>query len=81
MWQSLTKNWKTTVAGILTFLMGVPSFVTALQAWGAHQAVDWRSVAVSVALTAGGAGLVAAKDATTHSTPTEVTQAGAQTSK
>jgi hypothetical protein len=70
------KNWKTTLAGVVAFLMSVPAFVSALQAWGAHQAVDLRSVFISVALTAGGVGLMAAKDSTTHSTPAEVTQAG-----
>ena len=72
MWQSITANWKTTLAGILTFLTSVPAFVTAIEAWGRHQPVDWRSVLVSVAITAAGAGLLVAKDSTTHSTLEEV---------
>jgi hypothetical protein len=77
-WEAITKNWKTTLAGILTFLLGAPAFVSALQAWGAHQPVDWRAVLVSVALTAGAAGLLSAKDSSTHSTVAEVSKATAQ---
>lgn len=68
----LTKNWKTTLAGVATFLAGVPGFVAALEAWSHHQAVDWRQVIVSIALSAAGAGLASAKDSTTHSTADEV---------
>lgn len=80
-WQTIVKNYKTTIAGIIAFLFSVPSFVAALQAWVAHQPVDWRSVLVSVALTALGGGLVAAKDSSTHSTQTEVTQSSVNASK
>jgi len=72
MWQSITVNWKTTLAGILTFLTSVPAFVTAIEAWGRHQPVDWRSVLVSTAMAAAGAGLLVAKDSTTHSTLDQV---------
>ena len=65
-------NWKTTLAGIGSFLSGVPGFVTALQAWAAGQPVNWREVGVSAALTLVGAGLAAAKDSTTHSNAAEV---------
>jgi hypothetical protein len=65
-------NWKTTLAGIAAFLTSVPPFVSAITAWSNHQAVDWRQTLVSVALAAIGGGLVAAKDATTHSTSVEV---------
>jgi hypothetical protein len=71
-WESVTKNWKTTATGIITFLLGVPEIVTALHQWAAHQSVDWRNVAVSAAMAIGGLGLVAAKDSTTHSTVAEV---------
>jgi NADH:ubiquinone oxidoreductase subunit 4 (subunit M) len=78
--KSLTVNWKTNLAGIVTFLLSVPAFVSALSAWAAHQPVDWRSVIVSVALTAGGVGLISAKDSTTHSTIAQV-QASTQQEK
>ena len=66
-------NWKTTLAGVATFLTSVPGFVAAIQAWAAHQPVDWRQVLISVALAATGAGLGAAKDGSTHSTTAQVT--------
>ena len=65
-------NWKTTFTGLVTWLMAVPSFYTAMMALYNHQAVDWRQVGIGVALAAGGSGLVAAKDGTTHSTAAEV---------
>jgi hypothetical protein len=68
----MLKNWKTNLAGVATFLTACPGFVSAIQAWAAHQAVDWRSVLVSTALTAVSGGLLAAKDSTTHSTIAEV---------
>ena len=73
-------NWKTTLAGVLTFLSGVPGFVTAIQAWANHQAVNWREVIVSVALAAAGAGLAVAKDSSTHSTADQI-QASTDASK
>jgi drug/metabolite transporter (DMT)-like permease len=74
-WNTIVKNWKTSAAGIITLLLSVPQFVAALQAWGAGQPVNWRAVLVSVALSIGGVGLVAAKDSTTHSTADEIGQA------
>lgn len=67
-------NWKTTLAGLLTFLTSVPGFVGALQAWVAHQPVDWRQVMFSVALAVAGVGLHSAKDSSTHSTVEQVEQ-------
>jgi hypothetical protein len=75
MWKAILANWKTTLAGIVTFLLSVPAFVAAIQAWGNHQPVDWRSVLVAVAIAAGGAGLMVAKDSSTHSTIAEVQKA------
>ena len=50
-WQTISKNWKTSLAGaasfsmgILTFLLSVPAFMAAAQEWSAHQPVDWRGV-------------------------------------
>ena len=74
-------NWKTTLAGVATFLTGVPGFIAAAQAWAAHQPVDWRQVLISVALTAAGAGLGAAKDGSTHSTEAQITTSTIQNPK
>lgn len=74
MWESIVTNYKTTIAGIIAFLFTVPTFVTALQAWAAGQPVNWKQVLVSVAIAAVGGGLIAAKDASTHSTQAQVTQ-------
>lgn len=72
----LGTNWKTNltaaITGVLTLLMGIPTFISAITAWSAHQQVDWRSVLVSTALAVITAGLAAAKDSTTHSTVTQV---------
>lgn len=72
----LGTNWKTNlssiVTGILTLILGVPTFVQAVTDWSNHKAVDWRSVLVSTALVVITAGLAAAKDSTTHSTVAQV---------
>jgi len=82
---TILRNWKTSlggvIVGIMAFLMGVPAFLSALQAWGSHQPVDWRSVIVSIALAAGSAALLAAKDGSNHSTQAEVTQASVNANK
>ena len=70
------KSLTTTIPGILTFLLGIPGVLSALQAWANHQPVNWRDVVISIALSLSGVGLVAAKAGTTHSTPEEVTRAG-----
>ena len=68
-WKWLTENWKTTLSGLLVFLLSIPTFVQAMQAWAAHQPVDWRSVLISIVMAVG---LIAAKDSTTHSTAAQV---------
>lgn len=72
----LGTNWKTNLAsigtGLLTLLLGIPTFITAITAWSNHQAVDWRSVLTSTALAIVTAGLASAKDSTTHSTVAQV---------
>lgn len=68
----LLKNWKTTITGLITLVLSVPTFISALTAWGNHQPVDWRSVLITTALAVVGTGLVSAKDGTTHSTASEV---------
>ena len=72
MWKTITANWKTGITGVIALLFSIPTFVSALQAWGNHQPVDWRSVLVSTAISIVGTGLIAAKDGTTHSTLEEV---------
>jgi len=69
---TLLTNWKTTLTGLVALLLNVPVFVTALYAWGKHEPVDWRNVLVTTAITVIGAGLLAAKDSTTHSTAAQV---------
>lgn len=74
-------NWKTNLfsllTGLATLLLGIPTFITAIQAWGNHQPVDWRSVLVTTALALVTAGLASAKDASNQSTPAQVQAAGA----
>jgi uncharacterized membrane protein YfcA len=69
---ALLKNWKTTLTGLITLVLSVPTFISALTAWGQNQPVNWRNVLVSTTLAVAGAGLVASKDSTTHSTQSEV---------
>jgi uncharacterized membrane protein YfcA len=79
--QTVLKNWKTSLGGLVTLLLGVPTFVSAIQAWGNHQPVDWRSVLVSTTLSIVGVSFLAAKDATTHSTSAEIQQADTDAAK
>lgn len=78
---TLGTNSKTTasaiITGLLTLLLGVPTFITAITAWSQHQPVDWRAVGVSTALAVITAGLASAKDASTHSTPAQIQASGA----
>lgn len=71
----LGQNWKTTGAAILTFLLSIPSVVSALTAWANHQPTDWRMAVVGIVT---GLGLLAAKDSTTHSTVNQVETATAE---
>ena len=71
---SLT-NWKTTISGVaailLTAIGPVLDHYHPLVGW------SWTTVCTSIAVAIGGAGLVAAKDSTTHSTPLQVAASGA----
>jgi len=73
-------NWRTNlssiVTGLLTLLLGIPTFINAITAWGNHQPVDWRSVLVTTALAVITAGLATAKDSANQSTPAQVQAAG-----
>ena len=71
----LGTNWKTNLAAILSFLLSVPQFVTAIQSYIKHEPADWRGAiaALVVAL-----GLLASKDSTTHSTVDQVAKSTAE---
>ena len=45
-------NYKTTFAGIVTWLMAIPTFANAVMSVYNHQHVDWLQVAIAVALAA-----------------------------
>ncbi len=62
-------NWKTNLAALCAFAYSVPQFVTAIQAWQAHQQPDWRAAVISLIIAAG---LAAAKDGDNHSTIAQV---------
>lgn len=68
---------KTTLAGYVTFLLALPSFVQALIDWSKHQPVDWRFVLVSSALAVTSWGLTKAKDSSSHSTQDQIDAATA----
>ena len=68
----LGKSWRTNLAAIVTFLLGVPSLVTATQNWLHHQPADWRGALVAVVTAAG---LALAKDSAVHSTTDQVQKA------
>lgn len=80
-WKTLTANWKTSLTGFIGLLLSVPTFVSALQAWGAHQPVDWRQILVSTTITVISTGLLASKDSTTHSTVQEVEKSTQEATK
>ena len=65
------KNWKTNIAGLGAILTAVTDIIHSLTN---SQPINWN---VDIPAIVGGIGLVFAKDASTHSTPAEVQQAGA----
>ena len=65
----LGENWKTNLAAIAAFVMGIPAAVGAITNWAHHEPADWRGAAVALVVAAG---LACAKDSTTHSTTAEV---------
>jgi hypothetical protein len=77
-WKIKTANIKTTLSGIVGYLLAFPVFLNALYDWAAHKPVDWRFVIVSCAVAAVSHGLVNAKDDTTHSTQAQVTAASSE---
>ena len=75
------KNWHTTLWGALIFLGSVPGFYDALRLWAEHKPVNWREVGLSIFMAMVAAGFGSTKDATVHSTPAEVSQAGKDAAK
>lgn len=73
--QYFLTNWKSNTIALLSALLAVPAFVSAITQWMNHQPVDWRFAIGSTILT-----ILAAvsKDASTHSTAAEVTVATAK---
>jgi hypothetical protein len=74
-WKLMMANLKTTIAGILGFLLSIPIFVQAIEDWGNHRPVNWVQVAIGVGMWAYSHGLMTAKDDNTHSTVSQVEQA------
>jgi hypothetical protein len=62
----ILKNWRTTLAGVIGFLLSCPAFVSAFEAWAKHQNPDWREVVYGIAMFAVSVGLIHAKDAAVH---------------
>jgi hypothetical protein len=62
-------NWKTNTAAAVSFLMGVPALVTAVQHFSNHQPADWYAAIFGIVLAAG---FAVSKDATNHSTVAQV---------
>ena len=60
--KTITKNWKTTVAGVCAILTAIASAVTALVDGDPSTNMD---IAATIAAVMAGVGLIAAKDGTT----------------
>jgi hypothetical protein len=74
-WNVKIKNIKSTLAGIVGFLLSIPIFVQALDNLANHQKVDWVQVAIGGSLWAFAHGLLNTKDDNVHSTVAEVSKA------
>jgi uncharacterized membrane protein YfcA len=71
-WTWFITNWKSNVIATVAIVYSATQFVTAIQAWENHQPANWRAAIVSLIVAALG---YVAKDASTHSTSAQVTQA------
>lgn len=67
------QNYKTTLFGILTILLTAAGPV--LDHYYPLGGLNWTSLCATLAGVSGGAGLLAAKDSTTHSTDAQVAKA------
>lgn len=65
-------NWKTNLASAVTFLLSVPSLITAITDWAHHQPADWRGAVLGIVVATG---LAFSKDASNHSTAAQVEKA------
>lgn len=74
-WESIMRNWRTSLAGVLAFLFSCPTFISAFEGWSKHQAIDWRGLLFGLAMFAVSSGLIAAKDSSNHSTIEEMRKA------
>ena len=70
--KAAVQNWKTTVSGIITFVLSIPLVLSSLEDYANHKPVDWRNVLIAGALWAISHGFIQAKDGTTHSTAQQV---------
>jgi hypothetical protein len=70
--KTILQNLKTAIPGILSFLLSIPIFVSAIQSWAQGQPVNWKLVLVGVICALNGAGNIFSKANTTHSTVSEV---------
>jgi hypothetical protein len=61
-------NWKTNLAAVVSFLLSVPSLISAITICAHHQPADWRGAALGIVIALG---FAVAKDSTTHSTPAQ----------
>jgi hypothetical protein len=71
-WTYITMNWKTSLAGLVAFILSVPQAVTALHQLQAGQKVDWLGTAICLLVAAVG---LSAKDCNTHSNQLQVAKA------
>jgi hypothetical protein len=72
--KAFSTNWKTNLMAVAAFAWSVPQFVTAITNYFHNQPADWRGAILALIAAAG---LAAAKDSTTHSTPEQVMASGA----
>ena len=71
-WIYVITNWKSSLGGLLAFVMSVPAAVTAIHQLQTGQKVDWHFTAICLVIA--GIGFVT-KDASTHSTQLQVAKA------
>jgi undecaprenyl pyrophosphate phosphatase UppP len=65
----LGMNWRTNLAAVVSFVMGVPAAVGAITNWLHHEPADWRGAAVALVVAFG---FAMSKDSQTHSTVAQV---------
>ena len=75
-WKLMLQNAKVSIWGAIVFLLGIPGVVSALEDWAAGRSVNWKSVAISVALMASGAAHSQTKANDVHSTLDQVVKSG-----